>query len=72
MSHRAQRPAPRARGSEERERREMEGSVGEKRGRESGVLVDMQWKEMVTGGDGRREARDRRGVTAALSVERSE
>jgi len=46
--------------------------VGEKRGRESAVLVDMQWKEMVMGGDGRREARDRRGVTAALSVERSE
>ena len=57
---------------QKRERREREGSVGEKRGRESAVLVDMQWKEMVTGGDGRIEARDRRGVTAALSVERSE
>ena len=34
-----------------RERREREGSVGEKRGRESVVLVDMQWKEMVTGGE---------------------
>ena len=66
MSHRAQRPA------RKRERREREGSVGEKRGRESAVLVDMQWKEMVTGGDGRREAHDSRGVTAVLSVERSE
>ena len=34
-----------------RERRERDGSVGEKRGRESAVLVDMQWKEMVTGGE---------------------
>ena len=68
-SHEPPRSTPR---SEERERREREGSVGEKRGWESAVLVDMQWKEMVTGGDGRRKARDRRGVSAALSVERSE
>ena len=47
-SHEPPRSTPR---SEERERREREGSVGEKRGRESAVLVDMQWKEMVTGGE---------------------